>query len=1525
MRRRKLVALVGVFTLVALVFIAIAIVGVGVGTDPGREAIRGIIQKQLEGQVQGTIHVGRARGGLLRGFTLDSFAIRDEQDSLLVSMGKISLDYDPRDLIDRRLLLRNVTVEHPVVHLRQYENGDWNFQRIFRRGGPKGPSVPGRSFGDFIVLDSVRVKNGTFLVTRPWEPDDTLRGAKRDSAIRRNLTNPNREIRRSAEGFTHTYRWSRIAGFIPHARLAHPDSDRFGREFHIADLQVEENEPPFSFRNGRGVVRQLGDSIFVDVRHFDLPASTGSARGRIWWGSGLPIRVDINVIGDSVSLNDVAWVYETLPRTGSGRTKLRIRNNPANLRDFRYELTEMDVRSTKSRLTGAMTFVAGGPVLEVVDVDLRAAPVNFDLVRTLAGEPLPVDWQGDLVGYVKGAGGPLTDFVVHESDVTWHDTHVKGAVSRASGRGTLDILDPELTKFKGFDLNVAALDLRSIQYLFPDFLRLGGTVAGSVRLDSVWLDVRFSNANVTHRNGPGEPSRITGGGRVTWSEDFMRYDLAVNAQPVSLTMVSRAYPLGLMGLMSGPVRAIGTTDNLQVRADLAGSAGRITYDGRVDAYPLSIAAYGSGRLDSLRFDALMDKPGVPRASITGPYELAVRADTSDFGTLKGTAAVIVERGDFDGLRVFPSRVRATFADRRMRLDTLRLESVAATVTAAGSLGLVERTSDSLQFRVAVDSLGGLRRYVTRFTSAFGDTGATVADSLAGTIALTGTVSGSLLSMDVAGRVQGSNVFVRREAGREISGEFALRDVLHAPTGTARVRLDALNVGGIALDTLGLSVRLDPGRTGRFRAGALARNGVTLDVGGDLALNDVRNEILLRELSLVTDSSRWMLRAPAAIYGSKGSFAVDSLVLVRNRAGGYLRLSGSVPESGPARILFRADSIPLHDVGRIAQLNAPFSGSASMTLQGAGTLAAPVMNLQATLNDVRYGGLRAPRVRTVAEYRNRRADVSVDLVRGTRTSLFARGSLPLELRYFGARLLEDSLRGTIRTDSASFDIIEALVPGVRDATGTLVANVDIGGTWEHPDVAGVLKVENGELDVTALGVRVRGVQIDLGLFGHGDSLAVRRMVGWSGNDGRDSASLQGYIAYRDVDNPYFDLRLDARNFRAINKRSLAHLFVSTEPTNAIRLRGRLEAATLTGGLIVDRGEVYLPDPELARKRHVNLVGALSDTVMERRDLLPQPPSRLMQSLLLDEVRVTLGDDVWLRSREANIKLAGALTVQRVRERRLSAGLGTLSQDSVEYVPLLDGVLRAERGTYTLTLGGIAFQREFEVEGGTVTFQPIAGIDPELNISAMHTVRTQSSSDLRIRVRLTGPVSNPIVSLESAESFALSQSDLVSYLVFGQPNFELGAESQNYIRLAAQPFFLSAPAVAQAGLRSIMGSWAEFVTVRPAPADASAVNSGFLQEFDNYLLSTRFGAERQLTDKLFFSISTNACAIASDQYSTDAFLDNLSGKIEWRLSRDASVRAGKEPSEMSLLCGSSRQRSVIRAPSQWGLSLFKTWRF
>ena len=109
--------------------------------------------------------------------------------------------------------------------------------------------------------------------------------------------------------------------------------------------------------------------------------------------------------------------------------------------------------------------------------------------------------------------------------------------------------------------------------------------------------------------------------------------------------------------------------------------------------------------------------------------------------------------------------------------------------------------------------------------------------------------------------------------------------------------------------------------------------------------------------------------------------------------------------------------------------------------------------------------------------------------------------------------------------------------------------------------------------------------------------------------------------------------------------------------------------------------------------------------------------------------------------------------------------------MRYRLALDGVLTAQRGTYTLDLPLV--QRDFQVEGGTITFTEAPISIRALDVSAIYNVRQYNSQDIKVRARLSGFLyPQPSLSLESAETFEISQSDLVSYLCCGAPNFELG---------------------------------------------------------------------------------------------------------------------------------------------------------
>src|SRR3954468_4286196 len=117
MTRRLRIVIASAIVLVALlVIVVLSFVGV-THTGFGQERVRRMVGTMLEGRVKGKVYVGHMSGGFFNGVTIDSVEIRDDQDSVFFASGPIRVEYDPRDLFDRRILLSYAEASHPVVHL----------------------------------------------------------------------------------------------------------------------------------------------------------------------------------------------------------------------------------------------------------------------------------------------------------------------------------------------------------------------------------------------------------------------------------------------------------------------------------------------------------------------------------------------------------------------------------------------------------------------------------------------------------------------------------------------------------------------------------------------------------------------------------------------------------------------------------------------------------------------------------------------------------------------------------------------------------------------------------------------------------------------------------------------------------------------------------------------------------------------------------------------------------------------------------------------------------------------------------------------------------------------------------------------------------------------------------------------------------------------------------------------------------------------------------------------------------------
>ena len=355
--------------------------------------------------------------------------------------------------------------------------------------------------------------------------------------------------------------------------------------------------------------------------------------------------------------------------------------------------------------------------------------------------------------------------------------------------------------------------------------------------------------------------------------------------------------------------------------------------------------------------------------------------------------------------------------------------------------------------------------------------------------------------------------------------------------------------------------------------------------------------------------------------------------------------------------------------------------------------------------------------------------------------------------------------------------------------------------------------------------------------------------------------------------------------------------------------------LTGNVDIERATFYLPD--LASKTALSLdptidpdVGTLVDTnlVEIRRTFLGQQRRDVQEAiryLQVPSLQVEIGNDVWLRSTEANIKLGGQVALRKDAANQR-----------------FDGSINVERGTYRLDLGLV--QRTFQVDSGTVTFYNDPQQAGTLNIWATYTVRqaNQLSQDVRIIAHIGGTLLDPKLDLSSDERIALSYTEILSYLVFGQPSL-LGSGEQNNsaLRPVAQALLPSAGALIERAINSQIGFF-DVVQVQTGNTNGAYNDPTNSNAAQNFLSGSRIGVGKQLGQRAFLTANAGLCALGAG--SQGSFTNSIGITLEYRLAQHFSLQASLEPPTTSLLCRPGANTIGTR-PRQLGFDLFRDWSF
>ncbi len=1172
-----------------------------------------------------------------------------------------------------------------------------------------------------------------------------------------------------------------------------------------------------------------------------------------------------------------------LPEAGGGRLQLRARLAADGGSSWTFRGVDLRAGRSGIRGSGEVTVLPRSGV-STRALDLDADSFDLALLVPFLGR-LPV--AGTVSGHLT-ASGPLSNLAVG-ADLAFTDERVAGHPgNEIRGSGVVSLGGRDGFTFHHFALTQANLALATIERIAPS-VTLKGRLGMVGDLDGPWRAATFGGA-LSHTDGPGAASRLRGTLRLTLA-DTVRIDADMTADSVSLDDIAKSYPaIALAGMAAGHVHLSGPVTALAVEATLARPAGIVHVAGEIAAQDSAVRIRTAGSLDSVDLSAWL--PGAPQSRITGTWHVDVAVPTGDSAAAtSGTLALVLGASQLSGIALDRAGVTLALTPERLEIDTAYAEQRWMTFEASGALG---RSGDApagqIRFAFRADTLANLDPLIAWVHRVAGDTarfelrgGGSVAGSLVGTTA-SWVVQGDLAVDSIAyAAVTGVAVRVTGSLARSESGfVFGLR------AGADSLAIAGMRYGGVTVAAAG------PLDSLRLRAGGGFGLGSSFQV--DLALHADTSgwTAHLARGRLTLPDREWTLARPTSIDATAAGVAIDSLELRANN-GGRVHITGRFPRAAAGDLSVEVDSVALSDLYALAEADTTgIGGALSATIHLAGTAADPRIEAAALVADGRFGDFRAPLLEASAQYQDRRLAFRASLGTGSERVAVASGSLPLDLALMAVarRQLPDSLSIRVQADSADLAIIDALTPLVGGVSGRLVADFTVRGTWERPELAGSARISGGAVSVPTLGAQYSGIEVRLALSGDRLRVEEAHLRGGSG-----TLQVDGDVRFRALTRPMLNLKVRARGFAAFSQREFAGLTAS----GALELTGPVVGATLTGNLVVDAG--FLAFADLVNKRVVNLddpeFRAIVDSALaEAADLGPSAQLVFLDSLKIRNLTVTMGPDVWLRSHEANIQLAGDFIVSKDVE----AGASRYR---------LDGTLRAVRGTYRLVVGPTS--KEFRVTRGTVRFFGTPDFNPVLDIVAEHSVQAVNGGDLVVRVVIGGTLQVPKLSLESDQRPPLSESEIVSYLLFGRSSFEQAAGSAGTMGTSEQAIFQAA----MAGLAGVVSGELEQTLVANLgiPVDYVAIRPGGGTVGDIFS-SARVEAGTQIGERTFLTLNAGLCQVTRGLSS-----QTLGASVEYRFAGHWTAEASIEPTAQE--CRPAGFQIRPQAAYQVGFDLFWQW--
>lgn len=1318
-------------------------------TATGREAALEWALAALRPSLNGSVTLESVGpGGLLGGATLHGLRVEDHLGRPVLTADSVRARYPFFDLLAGRRAVADLRLWSPVVVVRP---GVEDLLVRNREAQAHGEAPP---------PDSAEAR--PLLRVRRARVHDGLVVLESDGAAPRRVDGIEADVERldvSPGGGVH------LAAELAAAALSYP-----ARAGHVGLAGL------------RGSVTIDRNGVTVAAEQFRLAGSQG--RGRVFAErSGPGWRYDLEASFSALALTDLAWIDPRLDR-GVAAGDVRVVWEPGRLAVSASAPVDVDLGEA-GRLSVAGEFsrgTAGGfRGLRVSAQGLAAGEVQ----RWTKG-PLPV--AGDFSGELRVDGSPGALALAGSVSLADGETGVLRAV--ATGSATL----LSGWAFEDADVRLDPFDYALLAAAAPN-VPWSGRGSLRVRADGAPRQGVAVEVEARHRAlAAGDSSAVFASGTLVSDTAVALADFEVALAPLSLAAAREAYAgcpsasedgepgpcsprLALNGAVRGALALDGPLNRLRVNADLETPGGSLSVRGHANLRDPADGYEIAASFDEFRLSEVL--PSLPRPT-TATGSLRASGRGLDRASLQGVFAASLRTVAVGRIALDSASATARVENGALHVEALRVDGDGISLEGRGGLGLaagVRGEGLDLSFssasirplrplfmdpdRVARGELTEIERRFHDMEGADTDTFPTPTDvrmegAARGRIALSGGLDE--LSVQVAASLDGPAYGWHSAAAAAVEASMEGVRLLDPPPGPKRFD-GVVAAGTVTADSLVLAGRaFDFARvegTHRFSGAGDARIHVVrsederYDAEVAVALDGSRRSVAVDQLRIRAGQDVWALRRPAAVAWSPAGVEVADFALHGSQTGLSVRADGRVAAAeGESTLDVDVTGLDLGALGKLLQSDAWPQARVSAQARLRGAAGAPRWTAQLRAADARHGTLAFDEIAAQVSYEGDSVAGRVEASVGARRALLVEGSLPADFRLDapGPLFPDGDLALDVVADSLPAELALRAVGSLEEIGGVFDGRVQVRGLLSAPEPSGRFSLAGGTAWVAPLGVRLSALNLEFGLTPDGVAA-----VAGSGRSG-GSVRIQGAVDVADPTDPAFDLAFWPQELQIVDRRDM----VAAVSGDSITLTGSFSYPLIQGVLAVDGGAVFVE--ELRRSSEVvdfydHALSAAARTVDMaggRRTASERALSPFLSNLRV-LVDMDIGRGSWLRSRDFNVETEGNLVVTYDRENNQL---------------ILQGDMGVVRGTYS------RLPRTLSITDGLFRFVGrTADFNPEIAIAAQTRLRTRDGQPLTITADVSGSLVAPQVSLSSDAESAISEADLYSYLLLGQPTSAL----------------------------------------------------------------------------------------------------------------------------------------------------------